>query len=73
MFDNLTKFDEESMKQIAENLCCPPGQIPDLMIGNRGGAVSGVMIPMPPFVFGVKSHARLLVATDLLKFYETVG
>lgn len=70
---DLIDFDEASLKQIAENLRRPAGRIPDPTIGNPGGAVAGSTIPCPPFVFGAKSQNRLLVATELLKFYKTIG
>ena len=66
---DLADFDEDSLKQVAENLRRPSGRIPDPNVG----AVAGAMIPTPPFVFGAKTQMRLLVATDLVRFYETIG
>ena len=37
------------------------------------GAVAGATIPMPAFAFVVKLQARLSVACDLVRFYNTVG
>lgn len=71
--DDLVNFDEDSLKQVAENLRRPPGRIPDPTIGQAGGAAAGAMIQAPPFPFSAKSQSRLLVATDLLKFYRTIG
>jgi hypothetical protein len=71
--DDLVDFDEESLKQVAENLRRPAGRIPDPTIGVAGGVAVGATIPCPPFAFGAKSHARLVVATELLKFYRAIG
>ena len=70
---DLTEFDEEGLKQVADNLRRPAGRMPDPTIGQAGGVVAGATIPIPPFVFGAKSQARLLAATDLLKFYVMIG
>ena len=67
--DDLADFKEDSLKQLADNLCCPGGCIPD----PNPAAVPGATIPMPAFVFGAKSQARLSVACDLVRFYDTVG
>jgi hypothetical protein len=71
--DDLVDFDEDSLKQVAYNLSRPSGRIPDPTIGQPGGAAPGATVPTPPFVFGAKTQARLIVATDLLKYYRTVG
>ena len=36
-------------------------------------APRGLTIASPPFVFGAKSHKRLLEACDLVQFYEEIG
>ena len=36
-------------------------------------AAAGTMIPAPAFIFGAKSQARLSVACDLVRYYETTG
>ena len=66
---DLADFDEESLKQVAENLRRPAGRVPD----PTPGAPQGATIPTPSFVFGAKSHKRLLVACDLVKYYNTTG
>jgi hypothetical protein len=68
--DDLREFEEEGLKQVADNLRRPPGRIPD----PDPNAQPGATVPTPPFVFGAKSHARLFLATsELLRFYETIG
>ena len=67
--DDLAEFDKDSLQQVADNLRKPSGRVPD----PNPGAAAGVTIPTPPFVFGAKSHKRLLVACDLLKYYQAVG
>lgn len=66
---DLEDFDKETIEQIAVNLRRPAGRIPD----PTPGAAAGATIPTPPFVIGAKSLKRLTVATDLVKFYNTVG
>ena len=67
--DDLADFNKDSLKQLADNLHHPGGCIPD----PNPMAVAGATIPMPAFVFGAKSQARLSVACDLVRFYNTVG
>ena len=67
--NDLEDFDKETIEQIAANLRRPAGRIPDL----APGAAPGATIATPPFVLGAKSQKRLIVATDLVKFYTTVG
>ena len=66
---DLADFDKDTLQAVADNLRRPAGRIanPD------PAAAPGATIPTPPFVFGAKSHSRLLVATDLVKYYNTVG
>ena len=56
------------LSQLADNLCHLGGCIPD----PNPVAVVGVTIPMPAFVFGAKSEARVSVACNLVRFYNTV-
>ena len=57
---DLADFDKESLQAVADNLRRPPGRVPN----PDPAAAPGSTIPTPPFVFGAKSHKRLLVATD---------
>ena len=66
---DLAEFDKDSLEQLASNLRRPGGRIPD----PNPTAARGATIPTPPFVFGMKSQKRLLVASDLVRFYDTVG
>ena len=67
--DNLVDFNKDMIKEIADNLQCPAGQIPD----PTPGAAAGATIPTPPFVFGAKSIMRLTAATKLARYYTMVG
>ena len=60
---DLSDFDKDSMKQVADNLRNPGGRVPN----PDPGAPAGATIARPPFVFGAKSQKRLLVATKLKK------
>jgi hypothetical protein len=67
--DDLADFDKDSLQQLADNLRRPGGRVPD----PNPGAAPGATIPTPPFVFGAKSQKRLLVACNLVRYYNTVG
>ena len=54
--EDLADFDEESLKQVVENLRRPAGRIPDPTIGAPGGAVPGATIRTPSFRIGAKSY-----------------
>jgi hypothetical protein len=66
---DLADFDKDALQQLADNLRRPGGRVPD----PNPGAAPGATIPTPSFVFGAKSQKRLLVATDLVKYYQTTG
>ena len=67
---DLIEFEEEGMRQVAENLRRPPGRIQD---PNPPAANPNATIPTPPFAFGAKSQGRLLVMSDLMRFYQAIG
>ena len=62
-------FDKDSLQQLADNLRCPGGRVPD----PNPGAPAGATIPTPPFIFGAKSQKHITIACDLVRFYATVG
>ena len=66
--EDLSDFDEDSLKQVAENLRRPGGRIPDPNINAEPGAT----IPTPQFIFGAKSQMRLKVAAEAVRYYESV-
>ena len=67
--DDLTGFDKDTMKTVVENLRNPGGRVPN----PDPNAPDGSTIARPPFVFGAKSHKRILEACDIICFYETIG
>jgi hypothetical protein len=67
--NDLADFDKDTMEQIAANLRQPAGRIPDPNLA----AAAGATIPTPSFVFGAKSQKRLITASDLIRYYDTVG
>jgi hypothetical protein len=67
--DELIDFDKITVVQIAANLRRPAGRVAD----PNPGAADGAMVPTPPFVFGAKSQQRLVVAAQLVRYYEMVG
>ena len=68
-FDDLADFDKEALQQLADNLRCPGGRVPN---PNPGAAV-GSTIPTPAFVFGAKSQQHLGIACEVVRYYNTVG
>jgi hypothetical protein len=64
--DDLVESNKDTMEQIAANPRRPAGRVPD---PNPGAAT----IPTPSFVFGAKSQKRLITASTLLRYYDTVG
>ena len=66
---DLADFEKDSLQQLADNLHCPGGRIPD----TSTNAATGTTIPTPTFTFGAKSQQRLLVAFDLIQYYNTMG
>jgi hypothetical protein len=67
--DNLSDFDKDMLKQVAENLRKPGGRIPN----PDPNAPAGSTIETPPFPFGAKSQKRMLEAGELIRFYKTIG
>ena len=67
--DDLQEFDEETLKQLVENLRKPGGfvQDPNAAVGQHA------LIPTPAFVIGAKSLSRIKAAMFIVKYYETVG
>ena len=66
---DLVDFDKDLLQQLADNLRCPGGRVPD----PNPGAPAGATIPTPPFVFGAKSQKRITITCELVRFYATVG
>ena len=64
---NLVESDKGTTKQIAENLRCISGWIPDLTPADAARST----ITTPPFVFVAKSQKNLLTACDSMRYYNT--
>ena len=60
--DDLADFDKEALQQLADNLRCLGGRVPN----PDPGAAVGETTPMPAFVFGAKSQKRLGIACELV-------
>ena len=67
--NDLADFDKEALQQLADNLRCPGGRVPN----PDPGAAIGSTIPTPAFVFGAKSQKRLGIACELVRYYNTMG
>ncbi len=65
---DLAEFDRDNLTQVADNLRCPEGCIPN----PDPAAPAGATIAQPPFSFGAKAQKRLLAACDLVRYYVTV-
>lgn len=75
--DDLSEFDKDTLKQIADNLRRPGGRVqdpnyvqPDPMPDPPPAVPT---VATPPFIFGAKSQKPLQVACELVRFYDTVG
>ena len=66
---DLLDFDDDSLKQMADNLRRPGGTVQD----PNPNAAAGAMIPTPAFVLGAKSKMRLKAAVNISKYYQMVG
>jgi hypothetical protein len=64
--EDLSEFDKDGIKQLANNLQRTGRRIPD-------PANANATIPALPFIFGTKSQQRLASACEVARFYETVG
>ena len=67
--NDLTDFDKEALQQLADNLRCPGGRVPN----PNPGAPVGSTIPTPAFVFGAKSQKPLGIACELVRYYNPMG
>jgi hypothetical protein len=64
--EDLSEFDKDGIKQLANNLQRTGRRIPD-------PANANATVPALPFVFGTKSQQRLAAACEVARYYETVG
>ena len=67
--EDLADFDKDKLTQVADNLRRPGGRIPN----PDPGALAEATITTPPFVFGAKYQQRMLAASEMMRFYNTVG
>ena len=65
---DLADFEKDSLQQLTDNLHHPGGRIPD----PSTNAATGATILTPTFTFSTKSQKRLLVACDLVQYYNTM-
>ena len=70
LVDDLIDLDEVMMKNLVDNLRKPGGRIRD---PDHEGDGPAAMIDTPPFIFGAKSHKRLMVAARAVRYQDTVG
>ena len=67
--DDLVEFDKDTLNQVAENLRKPGERVPN----PDPNAAAGSTIQRAPYVFGAKSHKRLLETSELVRFYKAIG
>eukprot|EP00957_Ditylum_brightwellii_P168838 12851471-Ditylum_brightwellii.AAC.1 len=68
--EDLAKFGRDTWKQVLDNLNCPGGWMNNL---NKVTNKNLTMIPQTRYVSRAKIQKRLLKASKLMGFYETVG
>eukprot|EP00957_Ditylum_brightwellii_P120559 9197347-Ditylum_brightwellii.AAC.1 len=68
--ETLVQLGKERIKEVAENLKHPGGWIrnPD-----KEANQSHAMVPQTPYLFGARTQKRLLKASELMRYYGTVG
>ena len=66
---DLADFDKDSLQQLTDSLCKPRQRVLD----PDPGVAAGATIPIPAFVFGMKSQKRLSVPCDLIRYYVMFG
>ena len=66
---DVADLEKDSLQQLADNLRKPGGRIPE----PDPNAPAGATIPMPAFTYGAMSQQMLIVACDLIRYYQTVG
>eukprot|EP00957_Ditylum_brightwellii_P047124 3578547-Ditylum_brightwellii.AAC.1 len=69
--EDLAEFSKENWKQVTENLKCSRGWMrnPDKVPGNNNPS----KIPQTPYPFGVRMQKRLQEASELTRYYITIG
>eukprot|EP00957_Ditylum_brightwellii_P154777 11779694-Ditylum_brightwellii.AAC.1 len=67
---DLAEFTKDTWKQVADNLKRSGGQMknPDIKANKNHDTV-----PQTLYLFGAKKQKRLLKASNLMKYYKTVG
>eukprot|EP00957_Ditylum_brightwellii_P028418 2145755-Ditylum_brightwellii.AAC.1 len=68
--EDLAEFTKETWKQVADNLKCPGSQMKN---PDKEADKNHVTVPQTPYLFGAKTQKRLLEASKLMRYYETVG
>eukprot|EP00957_Ditylum_brightwellii_P110372 8418320-Ditylum_brightwellii.AAC.1 len=69
--EDLAEFSNEIWKQVAENLKRPGCQMknPNRNPDNNNPAT----VPQTLYLFGARTQKRLIEASELIRYYETVG
>eukprot|EP00957_Ditylum_brightwellii_P067100 5092909-Ditylum_brightwellii.AAC.1 len=67
---DLAEFSKDIWKQVAENLKCLGGQTKN---PDREANQSHATVPQTLYLFGARTQKRLLEASKLSRYYETVG
>jgi hypothetical protein len=69
--EDLAEFSKENWKQVTDNLKCPGGWMKntDKVHGDNNLST----IPQTPYPFGVRTQKRLQEASELTRYYITVG
>eukprot|EP00957_Ditylum_brightwellii_P087537 6663960-Ditylum_brightwellii.AAC.1 len=69
--EDLAEFSKDNWKQVVEILKCPGGWMknPDKVQGNDNPST----IPHTPYPFRVRTQRRLQEASELTRYYITVG
>eukprot|EP00957_Ditylum_brightwellii_P046038 3493071-Ditylum_brightwellii.AAC.1 len=69
--EDLSEFSKEIWKQVAENLKRPGGWMKNL--DKKKDNNNPAMVPQTTYLVRARMQKRLLEASELTKYYETVG
>eukprot|EP00957_Ditylum_brightwellii_P147060 11197190-Ditylum_brightwellii.AAC.1 len=69
--EDLTEFSNENWKQVVENLKRMGGRMKNL--DKEPGYNNPSTIAQTPYPFGVRTQMRLFKASELMRYYTTIG
>ena len=69
--EDLAEFSKENWKQVADSLKRPGGRMANP--NKEPGDGNPLTVTQTPYLFGVRTQKRLLEASELMRYYTTIG